>query len=460
MCACVVENQRNQWFTGAKHTRIYEHLLMETKMLDEINIVMPQKVSYIIEALYERGYEAFAVGGCIRDCLLGREPKDWDITTNALPLDVKSIFPKTVDTGIEHGTVTVLLGGEGFEVTTYRIDGEYEDARHPKNVEFTGNLKLDLMRRDFTINAMAYNDKVGLVDEFEGKKDLQDRLIRCVGAADTRFEEDALRILRAVRFSAQLGFSIHEDTCKAIKKKAPLLKKISAERIKVELDKTLVSANPDRLLFAAQNNVFDHILCRLGGILVSTQGNVLIEQIDRLRNVYDKKQLRINEKQFLAICWTILIQNYNKEEAKQHYRDLKSDNELLRLSCALIEAKDENLIKDSYSIRKLVCKIGKSVAPCFFAMKWAMANTEEERLHVKECEDIFKSEENVGHCMQLSDMKVSGKDLIKAGIQPGRHMGDLLNLLLEGVLANPENNNKEKLIEIALEYDGKMGIKM
>lgn len=145
---------------------------METKVTNEIKITMPQKVAFIIDTLYERGYEAFAVGGCIRDCLLGTVPKDWDITTNALPMDIKNIFSRTVDTGIEHGTVTVLIDKEGFEVTTYRIDGEYEDARHPKNVEFTSNLKLDLMRRDFTINAMAYNDKVGLVDEFAGKDDL------------------------------------------------------------------------------------------------------------------------------------------------------------------------------------------------------------------------------------------------------------------------------------------------
>ena len=169
-----------------------------------MNIRLPEKVHQIITTLQEHGYEAYAVGGCVRDSILGRVPGDWDITTSATPLETKALFEKTFDTGIEHGTITVLLGKEGFEVTTYRIDGEYEDSRHPKEVKFTRCLSEDLLRRDFTINAMAYNEQEGLVDFFGGMEDLKKRTIRCVGNAHDRFTEDALRILRAIRFSAQL----------------------------------------------------------------------------------------------------------------------------------------------------------------------------------------------------------------------------------------------------------------
>ena len=170
------------------------------------SITLPENVKRIIRTLETAGFEAYAVGGCVRDALLNRVPQDWDITTSALPEEVKRLFPRTVDTGIEHGTVTVMRGQEGYEVTTYRIDGTYEDFRHPDSVTFTRNLGEDLLRRDFTINAMAYNESTGLVDLFDGMKDLQAGIIRAVGNPAERFSEDALRILRAVRFAAQLGF--------------------------------------------------------------------------------------------------------------------------------------------------------------------------------------------------------------------------------------------------------------
>ena len=180
--------------------------------MDNFNIKLPDDVQFIIHTLQLHGFEAYAVGGCVRDSILGREPGDWDITTSAMPEETKALFDKTFDTGIEHGTITVLLNHEGYEVTTYRIDGKYEDSRHPKEVTFTRNLKEDLLRRDFTINAMAYNDKDGIVDIFGGMQDLEKHMIRCVGNARERFSEDALRILRGVRFAAQLGFEIDEET--------------------------------------------------------------------------------------------------------------------------------------------------------------------------------------------------------------------------------------------------------
>ena len=212
-----------------------------------ITINLPEKVKFIIDTITAAGFEAFAVGGCIRDSILGRNPADWDITTSAKPEQVKALFAKTFDTGIQHGTITVLLDKEGFEVTTYRIDGEYEDSRHPKEVVFTSNLIEDLKRRDFTINAMAYNETVGLVDEFGGLEDIDRGVIRCVGDPGERFSEDALRIMRAIRFSAQLGYEIEENTKQAIVELADTLQNISAERIQVELVKLLCSPHPDYL---------------------------------------------------------------------------------------------------------------------------------------------------------------------------------------------------------------------
>ena len=185
-------------------------------------IELPDNVRNIITRLNTAGYEAYAVGGCVRDSVLGREPQDWDITTSALPEEVKALFNRTVDTGIKHGTVTVLLGRESYEVTTYRIDGKYSDSRHPDSVSFTRSLVEDLKRRDFTINAMAYGND-GLVDMFDGAGDIEKGVIRCVGNAEARFGEDALRILRAVRFSAQLGFDIEHETMAAAAKLAPRL---------------------------------------------------------------------------------------------------------------------------------------------------------------------------------------------------------------------------------------------
>ena len=212
-----------------------------------MTINIPQKAEQILRTLNEAGYEAYVVGGCVRDSILNRVPGDWDITTSALPEQVKALFHRTVDTGIQHGTVTVMMGKEGFEVTTYRVDGEYHDGRHPDAVTFTRSLEEDLKRRDFTINAMAYHPEHGLVDLFSGMEDINRKIIRCVGDPVERFTEDALRMLRAVRFSAQLGFTVEENTKAALARMSGNLEHVSAERIQTELVKLLVSDHPDYL---------------------------------------------------------------------------------------------------------------------------------------------------------------------------------------------------------------------
>ena len=235
------------------------------------DIRLPEKVNTIIITLQNAGFEAYVVGGCVRDSILGRQPEDWDITTSATPGETKALFEKTFDTGIKHGTVTILLDREGFEVTTYRIDGKYEDNRHPKEVTFTRSLKEDLLRRDFTINAMAYNEKEGLVDIFGGLTDLKEKRIRCVGDAKQRFLEDALRILRGIRFAAQLGFSIEDETRAGMRELAPTLRKISAERIQAELIKMLVSDRPGLLLEAYELGITAQFLPEFDRLMKTEQ---------------------------------------------------------------------------------------------------------------------------------------------------------------------------------------------
>ena len=239
--------------------------------MDILKIELPEKVHKIITTLQMNGYEAYAVGGCVRDSMLGRTPGDWDITTSAKPEEIKALFHRTFDTGIEHGTVTVLLDHEGFEVTTYRIDGEYEDSRHPKEVVFTRNLREDLLRRDFTINAMAYNEKEGLVDIFGGTEDLNSGIIRCVGTAKERFREDALRILRGVRFAAQLDFKIEDTTREAMRELAPTLRQISAERIQAEFVKMLVSDHPELLRTAWELGITGQFLPEFDRLMATGQ---------------------------------------------------------------------------------------------------------------------------------------------------------------------------------------------
>ena len=218
------------------------------KVNDKIKIAIPYYPKLILETLYKNGYDAYIVGGCVRDNLLNKNPDDYDITTNAKPAELKKLFKRTIDTGIKHGTVTVLFYEKNvpytYEVTTYRKDGKYDDGRHPNEVEFVDDLREDLLRRDFTINALAYNDKRGLVDEFGGVDDLNDKIIRAVGNPVERFTEDALRLLRAIRFSAKLGFKIEKETEDAIIKLSDKLVNVSKERVEVELTKTITSNNP------------------------------------------------------------------------------------------------------------------------------------------------------------------------------------------------------------------------
>ena len=441
-----------------------------------MKIQMPEKVKFIIETIQAAGFEAYAVGGCIRDSLLGRTPNDWDITTSARPEEVKALFRRTIDTGIQHGTVTVMMDKEGFEVTTYRIDGEYEDSRHPKEVLFTSNLVEDLKRRDFTINAMAYNDKDGLVDAFCGKEDLQQGIIRCVGSPMERFTEDALRIMRAIRFSAQLGYEIEEETLKAIAQLAPTLSRISAERIQVELLKLITSPHPEYLRIAYETGVTKVIFPEWDAAMETEQNhphhcyNVGEHTLCALVNVPADKVLRLAIL-FHDIAKPVTVQT--DEEGITHFhghaeegekisreimRRLRMDNDTIGKVSKLVKYHDygNGVTPTGKIVRRAIYKVSEELFPLLLEVRKAdtlaqsMYLREEKLANLEEWTGIFEDIIKQQDCVSLKTLAVTGSDLIAAGLQPGKQLGDTLNELLEMVLEDPSKNTKEILLNEAL----------
>ncbi len=437
-----------------------------------MKINLPEKVSRIIHTLQANGYEAYAVGGCVRDSILGREPDDWDITTSATPLETKALFARTFDTGIEHGTITVLIDKDAFEVTTYRVDGKYEDSRHPSEVTFTRCLQEDLLRRDFTINAMAYNDEEGLVDIFGGIEDLNNKTIRCVGNAEARFGEDALRILRAVRFAAQLGFEIEEETREGIVKLAPTLANISAERIQVELIKMLVSPNPSLLRTAYELGITKVIVPEFDEMMKTEQetphhiysvGEHTLKAIETIR---PDKVLRLTmlfhdiAKPMMKTIDANGVAHFKMhdvegvEMTKSILRRLKFDNDTLGKVTKLVQYHDYRIPAEPKRVRKAMNKIGEDLFPYYLEVRTAdtMAQSEymrEEKLqNIRDMEKCYQEILEKQECVSLKDLAISGSDLIADGMKPGKEIGYVLNSLLEKVIENPELNTRETLLEL------------
>lgn len=440
-----------------------------------MKISLPKDVEYIINTLQRAGYEAYAVGGCVRDTILNREPDDWDITTSAKPMEIKRLFPVTIDTGIQHGTVTVLKNHVGYEVTTYRIDGEYADNRHPKEVIFTANLKEDLLRRDFTINAMAYNHEEGIIDEYGGLDDIRDGIIRCVGNPYDRFSEDALRIMRAVRFSAQLGYRIEEETSKAIIKLSPNLASISAERINTELTKLLLSPNPDYLRDAYRLGITGVVLPELDRCMECEQVNphhcysVGEHTLHSLKIVPDDKVLR----------YTMLFHDFGKpdtqsvgEDGRMHFyghpavsermasdimHRLKFDNDTMNAVKLLCKNHDLEITEDNKHVRRAMNKLGTDNFGKLLMVKRAdcMAQSdykrEEKLASLDKLISIYNEIVNAGECVCMKDLAVCGRDLIDLGIKPGPAMGAILDELLNKVIDDPALNDREVLLEIVKE---------
>lgn len=443
-----------------------------------MKIQVPEAANYIIETLIQHGYEAYIVGGCVRDSILGKQPQDWDITTSATPEQTKSLFRRTIDTGIEHGTVTVMMDKVGYEVTTYRIDGKYQDHRRPTEVTFTASLSEDLKRRDFTINAMAYNDRQGIIDAFGGLADLRAGIIRCVGVPQERFDEDALRILRAVRFAAQLDFRIEEATKQAIREKAEYLRDISAERIQTELTKLITSEHPERILDAWELGITEIILPEFDRMMETPQ-NTKYHKYDVGRHTVAVMQ---NVEAKPVLRWAALLHDAAKpqcrttdEQGVDHFyghpkegselarrvlRRMKLDNDTIHRVERLVAwhdfGIDGNLTKRS--LRRALNQMGPELFEDYAKLRLAdMQGQSDYALEQKQRDyaELLKLHQEIvqdGECLSMQDLEINGRDLIRLGISPGPDMGIILKQLLSQVLDEPQLNTREKLEEMVQEY--------
>ena len=392
-------------------------------------MILPEKVEKILQKLNDAGFEAYIVGGCVRDCLLKREPQDWDITTSAEPQEVKKIFHRTYDTGLKHGTVTVLLEKERYEITTYRIDKEYQDCRHPSEVIFTKSLKEDLQRRDFTINAMAYHPKKGIQDYFEGQTHLEQKIIQGVGNAKKRFQEDALRMLRALRFSAQLGFQIEQKTYQALQEQKKLIQNISAERIHEELEKMLQAAYLENINLLWQSGLLNEISPLLYQKILQ-KGETIIQELKKAP--FDR-----------IIRWTIFLQELTPKEGEQFLKELRFDNDTIKLVVSLLEHLKDTIPLEEYAIRKKAYEITAEQLKRLFLIQGQKKDTTEWQ----SCLDKILER---GDCITLKTLAVTGNDLQKNKIvKEGKEVGAMLSFLLDIVHREPEKNTKQILLYYA-----------
>lgn len=442
-----------------------------------MNIDIPNKVKFIIDKFYENNYEAFMVGGCIRDSLLLKEPKDYDIATSATPAITESLFNKTIPTGIKHGTITVLIDKEPFEVTTYRVEGEYKDNRRPDEISFVTDIKDDLSRRDFTINAFAYNSREGLKDYFNGLDDLKNKIIRTVGDSNTRFNEDALRIMRAIRFSAQLDFKIEENTLNSITENKELLKNISAERIRDELCKILISDNPRKGLnllkdcevlniiipelipligFNQRNkyhyeDIFNHTLS-----VVENTPNDLILRLSALLHDIGKPDCFFIDNNGNGRFFG--HNNISEAIAKSILTRLHFDNKTIKTVCILIKNHMNVLDNPSnLAIKRLINSVSVDNIYLLYSLQEAditslkIPDEALSNLNIMRDKTKFILESKAP--MSTKDLSIDGGTLIKElSLSPGKVIGDILNHLLQLVLDNPDLNTKDILLSESKEY--------
>lgn len=424
-----------------------------------MEIFIPKEVSFLIDTIYENGYEAFMVGGCVRDSILNLAPNDYDITTSATPQEIMNIFKdyKIIDTGIKHGTVSIILNNNIYEITTYRIEGEYENNRRPKNVEFTSNIEEDLKRRDFTINAMAYNEQFGIVDKFNGLEDLQKRIIKTVGNPDERFEEDGLRMIRAIRFSSKLGFSIEENTLNSIYKNAYIIKNISIERINDEFTKTLVSDNPQNIILLYKTKILENlgIHCNLNGyyykelerdinILKSCDNN-LLDRLIMLEYLISNKILKYIDKheKYKYYCENIKKVNI--------INNLRYSNKVINYCNDIMEYMIKDIEKiDNIVIKRYLNNIGYEKLNKVFKLKLiynVFLDNKNKAEFFRQCIIKLNEIENSKECYKISDLDINGKILKDLGYK-GKEIGEKLNFLLDEVIKNPLLNKKDILINL------------
>lgn len=437
---------------------------------------MPKNVDTAINLLQSAGFEAYAVGGCVRDSLLGKTPNDWDITTSAKPEDMKSVFADfhCIDTGIKHGTVTVVIDGEPLEITTFRLDGEYEDNRHPKSVTFTSNLGADLGRRDFTVNAMAYSKKTGTVDLFGGQNDLKNKIIRCVGDPDRRFNEDALRILRALRFASALDFEIEEKTAQSLLKNCALLGNISEERIAKELLKLVCGKGAKRILTDFAPVLFE-ILPELQPMYKNSHDNphhcydiyehtlIAVESIDpepTLRFamlLHDCGKPAVKKFDENGVAHFYGHQRISAEISAQILARLKVSNKFRDEILFLVSNHDRwELYENTEKMPRYLSKFGlDGVLKLLKVMRAdVLAQSPEYRYRLDQIADAEETAKNLAAqkpCLSLSELQINGRTLMDIGIPQGRKLGAVLAQLLDEVIDGVTKNTQEALTTRARE---------
>lgn len=432
-------------------------------------IKLPKEAQLIIEKLNQAGFSAYIVGGCVRDSLLGLKPLDWDICTSALPEETKRVFSShhIIETGILHGTITVRINHKSFEITTFRTDGEYEDYRHPKAVEFVSDITEDLSRRDFTVNAMAYHPTMGLVDMFSGQEDLSRKIIRCVGEPTTRFQEDALRIMRGLRFAGVYGFSIEEKTKEAMFSCRELLTKIAAERISVELKKLLVSEFTEKILLEYrdiiatvvpeiapmfdleqknpyhQYDVWKHTIYSVG----YAEKNLIVRLAVLFHDIGKPQTFSVDKK---GICHFYSHAALGETICETVLRRLKFDVKTINSVKELVKYHDAQIEPTEKAVKRWLQKIGEEQFERLLYVKEADAKTtffSDEKLQViSEIRRVFQTVFEQNACFSLKDLNLSGTDLIALGLPEGKIIGETLSRLLELVMDNKIENTKESLL--------------
>ena len=437
-----------------------------------MEITFPRPVCQAISMLQSRGFEGYAVGGCVRDSLLGKFPSDWDITTSALPRQTEEVFAgyPLIETGLKHGTVTVLIDQMPLEITTYRIDGSYSDSRRPDSVSFTASLKEDLRRRDFTINAMAAAPGTGIIDPFHGEKDLKEKIIRAVGDPAQRFSEDALRILRGMRFSAVLGFEIEKDTADAMAGCRDLLKKVSAERCFSELKKLLCGLGAEDVLlrFAPVMEVLLPELAPLRGFDQKTPYHIYdiyTHTVKSLAAIRPDPILRL----------TMLLHDIGKpacftldEKGQGHFKKhpaesarmaeeilkrLRCDRQTIKLVCALIQYHDVTIPANKTSLRRWINQLGEDVFLQLIEVKKADNLAQNLSFSDRQQEyetllSLYRQIQEEQSCCHLSDLSVSGDDLKELGLF-GKPLGEMLQKLLSAVIDERCPNDRQALLDLA-----------
>lgn len=384
-----------------------------------MRFVLPGYVEKCINVIESAGHEVFCVGGAVRDLLSGmKEPEDFDLAVSCPPTEIEKLFPHTVPTGIKHGTVTVLADGIPVEVTTYRTDGGYSDARHPDSVRFVGDIKEDLARRDFTVNAIAYNPKTGIFDPFDGCGDLKNHLLRTVGDPDRRFTEDALRIMRLYRFSSQLNFSIDPDTAASAEGKLNTLKNVSAERIFTELKKMLAGS-----ALSNASRFFE-----LGGLSPFGVNKCDISPVCRLPSA---SKIRL-----AALCLL------SASDPKEVCCALRCDNETKQTVCSLCQAVSEPIPGSRAAIKRFLSRYGDEIFSLYIPLAQVMSGADKTFL----TEGYSAAKQN-SEPYSIAHLAVGGDELLALGLK-GEAVGRTLNRLLDAVIDNPALNERDKLINL------------